>query len=84
MHSRFIIVNVALMCALAFMDTGCRTKAGGWRWPWQKDTSLINDPALAENLVVPGVVDEHGNLVGGADGLGICMAGACAVAGLMS
>lgn len=70
MHIRpVVVINVALMCALVFMDTGCRTKAGGWRWPWQKDTSLINDPTLANALDVPSVIDEAGNLVSG-DGLG--------------
>lgn len=67
MHIRsVVVVNVALMCALAFMDTGCRTKAGGWRWPWQKDTSLVNDPALANNVDVPSVIDgQTGALVSG-------------------
>lgn len=67
MHIRSVfIVNVALLCALVLTDTGCRTKAGGWRWPWQKDTSLVNNPDLANNVDVPSVVDESGNLVSGA------------------
>ena len=71
MHIRsVVIVNIALMSALVLMDTGCRTKAGGWRWPWQKDTSLVNDPALANALDVPAVRDEAGNLVSGLGGSG--------------
>jgi peptidoglycan-associated lipoprotein len=67
MHIRsVVVVNVALMSALLFMDTGCRTKAGGWRWPWQKDISLVNDPELANALDVPKVMDEAtGALVSG-------------------
>ena len=66
MHIRsVVVVNIALLCALVFMDTGCRTKAGGWRWPWQKDTSMVNNPELASNVDVPNVVDEKGNLVSG-------------------
>jgi len=69
MHIRsVVVVNVALMSALLFMDTGCRTKAGGWRWPWQKDTSLVNDPELANALDVPSVTDEAtGALVSGSE-----------------
>jgi peptidoglycan-associated lipoprotein len=72
MHIRsLVIINVALMSALVFTDTGCRTKAGGWRWPWQKDTSVIpNDSSLSsptlENTDVPKVTDESGNTVSGA------------------
>jgi peptidoglycan-associated lipoprotein len=77
MHIRsVVVVNVALMCALAFMDTGCRTKAGGWRWPWQKDTSLINDAGLADNVDVQSVIDDKGNLVGG-DGAGARFENTC-------
>lgn len=67
MHIRSVVViNVALMGALVFMDTGCRTKAGGWRWPWQKDATLLaNDPALLDTTDVPRVTDEAGNLVSG-------------------
>jgi outer membrane protein OmpA-like peptidoglycan-associated protein len=66
MHIRSVVaVNIALMSALVFMDTGCRTKAGGWRWPWQKDTSLVNDPALANELDVPAVKDEARKPVSG-------------------
>jgi outer membrane protein OmpA-like peptidoglycan-associated protein len=70
---KVVVVNVALLCALALTDTGCRTKAGGWRWPWQKDRSEIlsngtglDDTAVAQNADVPSVVDEKGNLVSGA------------------
>ena len=70
MHIRsIVVVNLALMGALVFMDTGCRTKAGGWRWPWQKDTStLANDAtgSLLENTDIPKVTDEAGNTVSGA------------------
>jgi len=71
MHIRsVVVVNLALMSALVFMDTGCRTKAGGWRWPWQKDTStLANDAAnstLLEGTDIPKVTDEAGNTVSGA------------------
>lgn len=66
MHIRsVVVVNIALMSALVFMDTGCRTKAGGWRWPWQKDTSLVNNPELANAVDVPAVKDESGALVSG-------------------
>ncbi len=66
MHIRsVVVVNVALLCALLFTDTGCRTKAGGWRWPWQKDTSMVNNPDLANNVDVPSVIDEKGNTVSG-------------------
>lgn len=73
MQSRYvIIVNAALMGALLFMDTGCRTKSGGWRWPWQKDRSAelgaasLTDPTLLENVDVANVTDELGGLVSGA------------------
>jgi len=71
MHIRsVVVVNLALMSALVFMDTGCRTKAGGWRWPWQKDTStLAGDTAnstLLEGTDIPKVTDEAGNTVSGA------------------
>jgi len=69
-----IIINVALISSLVFMDTGCRTKAGGWRWPWQKDRSLelgasgedLIDPELLTGSDIPGVYDESGALVSGA------------------
>lgn len=72
MHIRsVVVVNIALMSALVFMDTGCRTKAGGWRWPWQKDTSeFAKDATLLENKDIPSIVDEKGNLVSGATGSG--------------
>ena len=74
MHIRsVVVVNVALMSALVFMDTGCRTKAGGWRWPWQKDRSEllgtgagVGDPTLLENTDLSKVTDAAGNLVSGA------------------
>ena len=74
MHIRsVVVVNIALMGALVFMDTGCRTKAGGWRWPWQKDRSellgtgsALGDPALLENGDLSKVTDEFGNVVSGA------------------
>ena len=73
MQSRYVvIVNVALLSALLFMDTGCRTKAGGWRWPWQKDrsaelgTGSLTDPTMLENVDVAHVTDEFGGLVSGA------------------
>jgi peptidoglycan-associated lipoprotein len=68
MHIRsVVVVNLALMGALVFTDTGCRTKAGGWRWPWQKDVSaLANDPTLLDTTDVSKVTDESGNLVSGA------------------
>jgi peptidoglycan-associated lipoprotein len=71
MHIRsVVVVNVALMGALVFMDTGCRTKAGGWRWPWQKDRSELannlSDPTLLENTDLSKVTDKDGNLVSGA------------------
>jgi len=70
MHIRsVVVVNVALMGALVFTDTGCRTKAGGWRWPWQKDKSElaggVGDPTLLENTDMSKVTDENGNLVSG-------------------
>ena len=47
MHIRsVVVVNLALMGALVFMDTGCRTKAGGWRWPWQNDPSTLAGTGL--------------------------------------
>ena len=73
MHIRSVaVVNVALMGALVFMDTGCRTKAGGWRWPWQKDrselagTGGLGDPTMLENTDLSKVTDEAGSLVSGA------------------
>ena len=71
MHIRsIVVVNLALMSALVFMDTGCRTKAGGWRWPWQKDTSMLaGDTAnstLLDGTDIPKVTDEAGNTVSGA------------------
>ncbi len=72
MHIRsVVVVNVALMGALVFMDTGCRTKAGGWRWPWQKDRSTevgagLSDPTLLENTDLAKVTGEDGSLVSGA------------------
>jgi len=72
MHIRsLVVVNVALMGALVFMDTGCRTKAGGWRWPWQKDTSSLlsndaNSSLLDNNTDLSKVTDEAGNVVSGA------------------
>ncbi len=71
MHIRsVVVVNVALMGALVCMDTGCRTKAGGWRWPWQKDrsdlASSLTDPTLLENTDLSKVTDAAGNLVSGA------------------
>ncbi|HNX35379.1 MAG TPA: OmpA family protein [Kiritimatiellia bacterium] len=72
MHIRsVVVVNVALMGALVFMDTGCRTKAGGWRWPWQKDRSTevgagLSDPTLLENTDLSKVTGEDGSLVSGA------------------
>ena len=71
MHIRsVVVVNVALMGALVLTDTGCRTKAGGWRWPWQKDKSELvggglGDPTLLENTDLSKVTDESGNLVSG-------------------
>ena len=69
-----IIVNIALVSSLVFMDTGCRTKAGGWRWPWQKDRTMelgaggeeMIDPELLTEIDIPGVYDESGALVSGA------------------
>jgi peptidoglycan-associated lipoprotein len=71
MHIRsVVVVNVALMGALVFMDTGCRTKAGGWRWPWQKDRSelanSLSDPTLLENNDLSKVTDAAGNTITGA------------------
>ena len=73
MHIRsVVVVNIALMGALVFMDTGCRTKAGGWRWPWQSDPSTLaggtglNDPTTLENTDLSKVTDAAGNLVSGA------------------
>ena len=73
MHIRsVVVVNVALMGALVFMDTGCRTKAGGWRWPWQKDRSAelagggLGDSTLLENTDLSKVTDAAGNVVSGA------------------
>ncbi len=68
------IVNMALVASLVCMDTGCRTKAGGWRWPWQKDRSMelgapgedFIDPELLTGSDIPGVYDEGGALVSGA------------------
>ncbi len=67
MKSRFVVVaNVALLCALAFMDTGCKTKDGKLRWPWQKEI-LPNNPELQANTDVPNVFDDRtGALVSGA------------------
>ncbi len=69
-----IIVNIALVSSLVFMDTGCRTKAGGWRWPWQKDRAIelgvggeeMLDPELLTESDILGVYDESGALVSGA------------------
>lgn len=73
-----IIVNIALVSSLVFMDTGCRTKAGGWRWPWQKDRTMelgaagglgsedMISPELLLDSDIPGVYDESGALVSGA------------------
>ncbi len=73
MHIRSVVVlNVALMSALVLMDTGCRTKAGGWRWPWQKDRSAelalggLGDSTLLENTDLSKVTDAAGNVVSGA------------------
>ena len=70
MHIRsVVVVNLALMGTLVFMDTGCRTKAGGWRWPWQKDRSTeigLGDPTLVNNTDVLKVTDESGAQVSGA------------------
>jgi peptidoglycan-associated lipoprotein len=68
------IVNIALVTSLVCMDTGCRTKTGGWRWPWQKDRSMelgasgedFIDPELLTGSDIPGVYDESGALVSGA------------------
>jgi len=68
-----IVVNVALMGSLMFMNTGCRTAAGGWRWPWQKDraTMNINDPELIDPELIAdsdmvSIFGEDGELVSGA------------------
>ena len=72
MHIRpVVVVNIALVGAFLVMGTGCRTKAGGWRWPWQKDRSMelgvgVSDPTALGNFDVPHVTDESGNLVSGA------------------
>ncbi|MFO7937517.1 MAG: OmpA family protein [Kiritimatiellia bacterium] len=69
-----VVLNVVLVSSLVFMDTGCRTKAGGWRWPWQKDRSMelgasgeeMIDPELLMESDLSGVYDESGSLVSGA------------------
>jgi outer membrane protein OmpA-like peptidoglycan-associated protein len=69
-----LIVNLMLMSSLVVMDTGCRTKSGGWRWPWQKDRSMelgasgedFFDPELLTGTDIPGIYDESGALVSGA------------------
>ena len=74
MHIRTVmLVNAALLCGLMVADTGCRTKAGGWRWPWSKDRSEVlsngtelADPLSVQSTDVPGVFDSAGNLVSGA------------------
>jgi outer membrane protein OmpA-like peptidoglycan-associated protein len=71
MHSRsLILIHVALLSAFMFTDTGCRTKAGGWRWPWQKDTSVLPNESSSvtsfDNTTdIPKVMDEAGNVVSG-------------------
>ncbi|MBR4172479.1 MAG: OmpA family protein [Kiritimatiellae bacterium] len=70
MQIRSLLVVTALMGAMVVMDTGCRTKAGGWRLPWQDDVStLSNGVEIAEPTVatdVAMVTDEMGAPVTGA------------------
>jgi len=68
-----IVVNVALMGSLMFMNTGCRTAAGGWRWPWQEDRATMNindpdliDPELISDSDMVSIFGEDGELVSGA------------------
>ncbi len=69
-----LIINLMLMGSLVVMDTGCRTKAGGWRWPWQKDRSMelgasgedFFNADLLTGTDIPGIYDESGALVSGA------------------
>lgn len=35
-----VILNMILMSALVFTNTGCKSANGGLRWPWQKDRTL--------------------------------------------
>ncbi len=67
MRSRLLIgVQVVLVCSLALVDTGCKTRDGKVRWPWQKDV-MPNNPELAANLDVPQIFDEmSGEMIGGA------------------
>ena len=74
MHIRkMMVVNAALLCGLILVDTGCRTKNGGWRWPWQKDRSEIlssgqtlDDPTMMQATDLTEVTDAQGNVVSGA------------------
>lgn len=74
MHIRkMMVVNAALLCGLMLVDTGCRTKNGGWRWPWQKDRSEIlssgqtlDDPTMMQATDLTEVTDAQGNIVSGA------------------
>ncbi|MBQ7189024.1 MAG: OmpA family protein [Kiritimatiellae bacterium] len=69
MQIRSLLVVTALMGAMVVMDTGCRTKAGGWRLPWQDDVSTLSngveltEPTVATDVAM--VTDEMGAPVTG-------------------
>ena len=49
MKLRSLMLVTALLGTMVLTDTGCRTKAGGWRWPWQKDTTALSNGVELEN-----------------------------------
>jgi peptidoglycan-associated lipoprotein len=65
---------MVLMSSLIFMDTGCKSANGGWRWPWQKDRALglgADDSIGPELVMDSGLTDfdsvygEGGDLISG-------------------
>lgn len=70
MKMRSLMMVTALLGTMVLTDTGCRTKAGGWRWPWQKDTTALSNGVELENSDIdtdlPTVTDEAGTPVSGA------------------
>ena len=69
-----LIINMVLMSSLVFMDTGCKSANGGWRWPWQKDRvlglgaedggpELLADDGFND---IDNIFGEDGSLVSGA------------------
>jgi outer membrane protein OmpA-like peptidoglycan-associated protein len=69
-----VIINMVLMSSLIFMDTGCKSANGGWRWPWQKDRVMgfgaddaMGPELMADNTMIDidSVYGEDGAMVSG-------------------